>query len=209
MIQVAKTIPLVAIALLLAATPLFAQSDWSAVRPNPMVTLEIRKLVGVLMIVPAVTLFLLYVFRPRPYVLAGVTAWVAASVMVLVLSFDSAPNAADTPDRLSVGRAGCLGIGASPGRKSVAGHAHRSGGPGRKPAVWSAEARLIGSRRGASRRRCRPHDRRSVRCRGLAGPGTADVAGAARVTSDTEAAPGRRDTRVARLVRAAPATRTT
>ena len=105
MIQVAKTIPLVAIALLLAATPLFAQSDWSAVRPNPMVTLEIRKLVGVLMIVPAVTLFLLYVFRPRPYVLAGVTAWVAASVMVLVLSFDSAPNAADTPDRLSVGRA--------------------------------------------------------------------------------------------------------
>ena len=96
---------LVGLLLQVLATPLFAQSDWSAVRPNPMVTLEIRKLVGVLMIVPAVTLFLLYVFRPRPYVLAGVTAWVAASVMVLVLSFDSAPNAADTPDRLSVGRA--------------------------------------------------------------------------------------------------------
>ena len=47
-------------------------------------TVEIGKLVGLLMLVPAVTLFLLYVFRPRPYVLAGVTAWVAASVMMLV-----------------------------------------------------------------------------------------------------------------------------
>ena len=70
-----------------------------------MVTLEIRKVVGLLMLVPAVTLFLLYVFRPRPYVIAGVTAWVAASVMMLVLSFDSGgQNPADTPDRLSVGR---------------------------------------------------------------------------------------------------------
>lgn len=80
------------------------QTDWNALRPMPMVTLEIRKLVGMLMLVPAVTLFLLYVFRPRPYVLAGVTAWAAGSVMMLVLSFDSAPHPADSPERLSVGR---------------------------------------------------------------------------------------------------------
>ena len=105
MTSLAKRIFFVAIALLLGAAPLFAQTDWSAIRPNPMVTLEVRKVVGLLMLVPAVTLFLLYVFRPRPYVLAGVTAWVAASVMMLVLSFDSgAQNPADTADRLSVGR---------------------------------------------------------------------------------------------------------
>ena len=71
MIRVAKAIPFVLIALLVGAAPLFAQSDWSAVRPTPMVTLQIRMLVGLLMLVPAVTLFLLYLFRPRPYVLAG------------------------------------------------------------------------------------------------------------------------------------------
>jgi diguanylate cyclase (GGDEF)-like protein len=71
-----------------------------------MVTIEIRKLVGMLMLVPAVTLFMLYVFRPRPYVLAGVAAWAAGAVMLLVLSIDSgAPHPADGPDRLSVGRA--------------------------------------------------------------------------------------------------------
>ena len=103
--HVAKTIAFVSITLLLAATPLFAQSDWSAVRPNPMVTVEVRKLVGLLMLFPAVTLFLLYVFRPRPYVIAGVTAWAAASVMMLVFSFDSgAPHPAD-PGRVSIGRA--------------------------------------------------------------------------------------------------------
>ncbi len=101
----ATAIFFVSIAFVLTATPLVAQTDWSAIRPNPMVTLEIRKVVGILMLVPAITLFLLYVFRPRPYVLAGVTAWVAASVMLLVLSFDSgAPSPADTPERLSVGR---------------------------------------------------------------------------------------------------------
>jgi diguanylate cyclase (GGDEF)-like protein len=104
MIQVARTFSFVAIALLLAATPLFAQSDWSAIRPNPTVTVEIRKVVGLAMLVPAITLFLLYVFRPRPYVLAGVTAWVAASVMMLVFSFNSASVDTGTPERLAVGR---------------------------------------------------------------------------------------------------------
>lgn len=106
MTRVARTILLVSIACWLAAAPALAQSDWSAFRPNPTVTVEIRKLAGLLMLVPAVTLFLLYIFRPRPYVLAGVTAWVAASVMMLVLGVDSgAPNAAGSPARLSVGRA--------------------------------------------------------------------------------------------------------
>ena len=103
--RVAQAILFVLIALLIGATPLFAQSDWSAVRPTPMVTLQIRKLVGLLMLVPAVTLFLLYLFRPRPYVLAGVTSWFAGSVMMLVLSFDSGgPNPADGPESVSVGR---------------------------------------------------------------------------------------------------------
>ena len=91
----------------IAAAPALAQtSDWNALRPVPMVTLEIRKLVGLLMLVPALTLFLLYVFRPRPYVMAAVTAWIAGSVMMLVLSFDSGtPNPGDTIDQVSVGRA--------------------------------------------------------------------------------------------------------
>lgn len=92
--------------LVVGATPIFGQSDWTAIRPTPVVTLEIRKLAGLLMLVPAVTLFLLYLFRPRPYVLAGVTSWAAGSVMMLVLSFDSGgPHPADTPDQVSVGRA--------------------------------------------------------------------------------------------------------
>lgn len=107
MTQLASRIRFALIVLLaVGATPLFAQSDWTAVRPTPMVTLEIRKFVGLLMLVPAVTLFLLYLFRPRPYVLAGVTSWAAGSVMMLVLSFDSGgAHPADSPDQVSVGRA--------------------------------------------------------------------------------------------------------
>ena len=104
MTRVARGTFLVAIALLIGAAPLFAQSDWSAIRPNPMVTLEIRKLVGVLMVVPAVTLFLLYLFRPRAYVLAGAGSWIAGAVMLLILSVDSAPNPADDASRISAGR---------------------------------------------------------------------------------------------------------
>ena len=105
MTRVAHAILLVSIALLVGATPVFAQTDWSAVRPTPMVTLQIRKLVGLLMLAPAVTLFLLYLFRPRPYVLAGMTSWFAGSVMMLVLSFDSGgPNPTDGPEYVSVGR---------------------------------------------------------------------------------------------------------
>ena len=102
---VARTIP-IAIMLLLAAAPASAQTDWSAFRPNAMVTLEVRRLVGLLMLVPAITLFLLYVFRPRPYVLAGVTAWAAATVMVLVVSFGSGAEP-DNPgaNGIAVGRA--------------------------------------------------------------------------------------------------------
>jgi diguanylate cyclase (GGDEF)-like protein len=95
---------LVAIGLLIGAAPLFAQPDWSA-QSNPTVTIEIRQVIGLLMFVPAVTLFLLYVFRPRPYLLAGVMAWVAGAAMMLTLSFDfGAVNPADAPYRLSVGR---------------------------------------------------------------------------------------------------------
>lgn len=103
--RVAPAILFAVIAIVIAANPLFAQSEWSAVRPMPVVTLQIRKLVGLLMLAPAVTLFLLYLFRPRPYVLAGMTSWFAGSVMMLVLSFDSGgPNPADGPESVSAGR---------------------------------------------------------------------------------------------------------
>jgi len=43
------------------------QTDWTLARSLPLVTLEIREVVGVALLIPAGTLFLLYLFRPRPY----------------------------------------------------------------------------------------------------------------------------------------------
>jgi len=72
-----------------------------------MVTLHIRKFVGYVMLVPAGTLFLLYLFRPRPYVIAGAFAWAAGSLMLLALSFDSGgPPIADTAATITTGRLG-------------------------------------------------------------------------------------------------------
>jgi diguanylate cyclase (GGDEF)-like protein len=85
------------------------RAEWSLVRPTPMVTLQIRRVVGYMMLVPAGTLFLLYLFRPRPYVLAGAFAWAAGSVMLLVLSVDSGSAHAAAPNTITTGR---LGIGA-------------------------------------------------------------------------------------------------
>ena len=115
---------LFALWLLLAASPALSQTsipptdgsassrlqraEWSLVRPTPVVTLHIRKFVGFVMLVPAGTLFLLYLFRPRPYVLAGACAWAAGSMMLLVLSYNS--GASEGPSQtITVGR---LGIGA-------------------------------------------------------------------------------------------------
>jgi diguanylate cyclase (GGDEF)-like protein len=111
--------------LLAAAAPAFAQpapppgdgsassrlqrAEWSLVRPTPMVTLHIRKVAGYVMLVPAGTLFMLYLFRPRPYVLAGALAWAAGSVMLLALSFDSGGAGSESPATITVGR---LGVGA-------------------------------------------------------------------------------------------------
>jgi diguanylate cyclase (GGDEF)-like protein len=85
------------------------RAEWSLVRPTPMVTLQIRRVVGYVMLVPAGTLFLLYLFRPRPYVLAGAFAWAAGSMMLLVLSVDSGATHAAAPNTITTGR---LGIGA-------------------------------------------------------------------------------------------------
>ena len=73
-----------------------------------MVTLHIRKFAGYVMLVPAGTLFLAYLFRPRPYVLAGAFAWTAGSVMLLALSFDSGAAGSASPETITVGR---LGVG--------------------------------------------------------------------------------------------------
>jgi diguanylate cyclase (GGDEF)-like protein len=84
------------------------RAEWSLVRPTPVIQLHIRRVVGFVMLVPAGTLFMLYLFRPRPYVLAGAFAWAAGSMMLLVLSFDSGSGATD-PNTITTGR---LGIGA-------------------------------------------------------------------------------------------------
>ena len=129
MTDTARTIlrsTLLTLCLLLAAAPAIAsvqpevtpatpsetlqRAEWSLVRPTPVITLHIRRVVGYMMLVPAGTLFLLYLFRPRPYVLAGAFAWAAGSGMLLVLSFDSGGGAAAAdPHTITVGR---LGIGA-------------------------------------------------------------------------------------------------
>lgn len=83
-------------------------AGWSLVRPTPLVTLHLRKFAGFVMLVPAGTLFLAYLLRPRPYVLAGAFAWAAGSAMLLVLSFDSGATEG-TAQTITVGR---LGIGA-------------------------------------------------------------------------------------------------
>ena len=89
---------------LLAQQSTLDQSGWALIRPTPLVTLEIRKVVGILFIIPAFTQLLLYLFRPRPYVFAGVATWLAASIMLLSLSFDSAARAGDTTGQIVVGK---------------------------------------------------------------------------------------------------------
>jgi diguanylate cyclase (GGDEF)-like protein len=89
---------------LLAQQSAFDQSGWALIRPMPLVTLEIRKVVGILLVIPAFTQLLLYLFRPRPYVFAGVATWLAASVMLLSLSIDSATSASDTPGQIVAGK---------------------------------------------------------------------------------------------------------
>jgi diguanylate cyclase (GGDEF)-like protein len=84
------------------------RAEWALVRPTPMVTLHIRRFVGYVMLVPAGTLFLLYLFRPRPYVIAGAFAWAAGSLMLLALSFNSG-GGGESPNTITTGR---LGIGA-------------------------------------------------------------------------------------------------
>jgi diguanylate cyclase (GGDEF)-like protein len=85
------------------------RAEWSLVRPTPMVTVHLRKVVGYAMLVPAGTLFLLYLFRPRPYVIAGAFAWAAGSLMLLALSFDTGAAGSGSPHTITAGR---LGIGA-------------------------------------------------------------------------------------------------
>ena len=105
---------------LLPAAPVFSQpapnpttpseqlqnAEWSLVRPMPVISLQIRKVIGFAMLVPAGTLFMLYLFRPRPYVLAAACACAAVSMMRLVLSYDSGATGSTDPDSITVGRIG-------------------------------------------------------------------------------------------------------
>ena len=59
-----------------------SQADWVLIRPMPVVTVEIRRAAGFGLLIPAGTLFLLYLFRPRPYVLSAVVCWLASSAML-------------------------------------------------------------------------------------------------------------------------------
>lgn len=102
---VAAAVPDLASAQAVTGGPAAAGADsWSLVRPMPVVTLQIRKVAGSAVLFPACTLFLLYLFRPRPYVLAAVTSWATAGVMLLVLSFDSGYAGTDSPAHLVAGR---------------------------------------------------------------------------------------------------------
>jgi diguanylate cyclase (GGDEF)-like protein len=86
-------------------TAFVSQAEWSLARPLPVVTVEIRKAVGMAVLVPAGTLFLLYLCRRRPYVLASATSWLAASVMLLVLSVDTTGSSGlETPQLVVAGR---------------------------------------------------------------------------------------------------------
>jgi len=105
---------------LLPAAPVFSQpapnpttpserlqnAEWSLVRPTPVISWHIRKVIGFAMLVPAGTLFMLYLFRPRPYVLAAACACAAGSMMRLVLSYDSGATGSTDPDTITVGRVG-------------------------------------------------------------------------------------------------------
>ena len=87
-------------------------------QPQGLSTQQIRKVAGYALLFPACTLFLLYLFRPRPHVLAAVTSWVAAGAMLLALS--TSPKLDDLvqslthlceqrirqlPERVQIGRA--------------------------------------------------------------------------------------------------------
>ena len=85
------------------------RAEWSLVRPTPVVALQIRRVAGFGTLLAAGTLFMLYLFRPRPYVLAGAFAWAASSMMLFVLSVDSGSTHAVDPNTITSGR---LGIGA-------------------------------------------------------------------------------------------------
>jgi diguanylate cyclase (GGDEF)-like protein len=86
----------------------FERPDWVPTRASPYITLHARRTIGGVMLVFAGTLFLLYLFRPKPYVLAWVTAWLAASGALFSGSLEPAGLRLDLPDdrefRLIVGR---------------------------------------------------------------------------------------------------------
>jgi hypothetical protein len=114
--QVLRATGMVSLLLIAMAAPLFAQSgpsaldrsEWALIRPMPLVTVEIRKVVGMVLFIPAFTLLLLYLFRPRPYVFAGVATWVAAATMLLALSVDSGTRLDDTPGQIVAGKLGIV-----------------------------------------------------------------------------------------------------
>jgi diguanylate cyclase (GGDEF)-like protein len=85
------------------------RAEWSLVRPTPIVTLQIRRVAGYVMLAPAGTLFMLYLFRPRRYVIAGAFACAASSLMLLALSFELGGAHTADPNTIAAGR---LGIGA-------------------------------------------------------------------------------------------------
>jgi diguanylate cyclase (GGDEF)-like protein len=60
-------------------------------------------LVGYVTLVPAGTLFMLYLFRPRAYVIAGAFAWAAVSMMLLVHNFGSDNAGGTTTGRFGMG----------------------------------------------------------------------------------------------------------
>lgn len=91
----------------------FERTDWDQTGAAQMTTVRTRSAAAFLAVIPAALLFVLYVYRPRPYLLAWVTSWVSIAAMLYFLMIGAdmlhtTPPAAG--GRGIVGLAHCLGL---------------------------------------------------------------------------------------------------
>lgn len=55
--------------------------DWDQLAPSQVATIRTRPAAGFLALIPASLLFVLYIYRPRPYLLAWIGAWLMTALM--------------------------------------------------------------------------------------------------------------------------------
>lgn len=59
----------------------FERPDWQQTAPSQFATVRTRRAAGLLALIPALLFFVLYLYRPRPYLLIWVGAWLLTSLM--------------------------------------------------------------------------------------------------------------------------------